>query len=138
MANIIFWIYFGYHKVASSRPVNFYLFWPKVTVNNAWTVKIEVVDPGSGPRGPLPKSQFSRDTTGWNFLNNRIAKVTTGDKNCTYLFERSPQETIFENDFKGSPQVWYFWKLTEGTPLVWKSCQYGYNLKTQPMETCFL
>jgi hypothetical protein len=29
----------------------------------------KLVDPCSGPRGPLPKSQFSRDTTGRNFPN---------------------------------------------------------------------
>ena len=28
----------------------------------------KVVDPGSGPGGPLPKSRFSRDITGRNFL----------------------------------------------------------------------
>ena len=29
----------------------------------------EVVDPCSGPRGPLPQFPFSRDTTGVKFLN---------------------------------------------------------------------
>ena len=46
----------------------------------------KVVDPGSGPQGPLPEigvHYLNLDTASRNFLTNRIAKVTTGDKNLT-------------------------------------------------------